>query len=152
MIMDACVPSIDKAVEVLIDHGVDFVSGPELYKKITDRFEDTELVKGLVEYQKTADIYLQAVEEEKRKEDGLSSLGHLILGNPKEKAVKKFLVSRLESSNYAKIGGNLANTIIFEQRERGDDPGTDADLRKGGRSQGTGTEQGHGSPVPSKKP
>ncbi|MCH3950910.1 MAG: zinc-ribbon domain-containing protein [Acidaminococcus sp.] len=140
IIFGGCRSSIEEAVEVLIDHGVDFVSSNDLMDKLFDHFNQTDLARGLAQDAEAIDKYLQqlGVEKEMNKanwqgggfgitgaikgaveasmlnmaQDGLSSLGRAITGNTYEGRAKKFIRQRLDHRDYATMGGNIANNII----------------------------------------
>ena len=65
IIFNACDPSIEAAVEVLLNHGIDFVSKKDLEDRLFEQYKKTELVTGLAEDQAAISRYLEQLGEEK---------------------------------------------------------------------------------------
>ena len=140
IIFNACDPSIEAAVEVLLNHGIDFISKKDLEDRLFEQYKKTELVTGLAEDQAAISRYLEQLGEEKEMNkahwqgggfgitgaitgavkagmlnmasDGLSALGRAVTGNSYSDRAKRFIRQRLDRRNYGSLGGNLADNVI----------------------------------------
>ena len=65
IIFNACDPSIEAAVEVLLNHGIDFISKKIWKTDFFEQYKKTELVTGLAEDQEAISRYLEQLGEEK---------------------------------------------------------------------------------------
>ena len=124
----SCDPFFEKAVDLLLEYGIDYVTKEDLRNKLTDKIGKTDLVQAMQEDQEAIEAYQHelAVEAQANKanwqgggfgitgavkgaikaqmlntaQDALSSLGRTLTGNSYSARLQRFIENRISQRDY----------------------------------------------------
>ena len=137
--MSACDPLFEKAVDLLIDHDIDYVTKKDLWDRLDDSVGATDLVKAMLADKAAIEDYQNdlAVEKEANKanwqgggfgikgaisgavkasmmntaQDALSSLGRSITGNSYSDQLERFIRDRSAKRNYPAMAYDFISSV-----------------------------------------
>ena len=137
--MTVCDPLFEKAVELLIDRGIDYVTKKDLWDRLDDSATSTDLVKAMLADKAAGEGLGQdlAVERQADKaswrgggfgiteivtgtikasmmntaQDALSALGRSITGNSYSDRLERFIQDRSAKRNYPAIARDFINSV-----------------------------------------
>lgn len=137
--MSACDPLFETAVDLLIDHDIDYVTKKDLWDQLDDSVRATDLVKAMLADKAAIEDYQKdlAVEKEANKaswqgggfgitgaisgavkasmmntaQDALSSLGRSITGNSYSARLERFIRDRSAKRNYPAMADDFISSI-----------------------------------------
>lgn len=135
----ACDPFFEKAVDLLLEYGIDYVTKEDLRNKLVDKIEKTDLVQAMQEDQEAIEAYQHelAVEAQANKanwqgggfgitgavkgaikaqmlntaQDALSSLGRSITGNSYSARLQRFIEKRISQRDYPGMAWDFISGI-----------------------------------------
>ena len=137
--MTVCDPLFEKAVELLIDRGIDYVTKKDLWDRLDDSATSTDLVKAMLadkaaieDYEKDLAVERQADKASWRgggfgitgaitgtikasmmntAQDALSALGRSITGNSYSDRLERFIQDRSAKRNYPAMARDFINSV-----------------------------------------
>lgn len=137
--MTVCNPLFEKAVELLIDRGIDYVTKKDLWDRLDDSATSTDLVKAMLadkaaieDYEKDLAVERQADKASWRgggfgitgaitgtikasmmntAQDALSALGRSITGNSYSDRLERFIQDRSAKRNYPAMARDFINSV-----------------------------------------
>lgn len=137
--MTVCDPLFEKAVELLIDCGIDYVTKKDLWDRLDDSATSTDLVKAMLadkaaieDYEKDLAVERQADKASWRgggfgitgaitgtikasmmntAQDALSALGRSITGNSYSDRLERFIQDRSAKRNYPAMARDFINSV-----------------------------------------
>ena len=137
--LTACDPFFEKAVDLLLEYGIDYVTKEDLRNKLTDKIGKTDLVQAMQEDQEAIEAYQHelAVEAQANKanwqgggfgitgavkgaikaqmlntaQDALSSLGRSITGNTYSARLQRFIRERSSQRDYPAMAWDFISGI-----------------------------------------
>lgn len=135
----ACDPFFEKAVDLLLEYGIDYVTKEDLREKLADEIGKTDLVQAMQEDQEAIEAYQHelAVEAQANKanwqgggfgitgavkgaikaqmlntaQDALSSLGRTITGNSYSARLQRFIENRISQRDYPAMAWDFISGI-----------------------------------------
>lgn len=137
--MTVCDPLFEKAVDLLIDRGIDYVTKKDLWDRLDDSATSTDLVKAMLadkaaieDYEKDLAVERQADKASWRgggfgitgaitgtikasmmntAQDALSALGRSITGNSYSDRLERFIQDRSAKRNYPAMARDFINSV-----------------------------------------
>lgn len=137
--MSVCDPLFEQAVDLLIDHDIDYVTKKDLWDRLDDSVKSTDLVKAMLadkaaieDYEKDLAVEKQADKASWRgggfgitgaitgtikasmmntAQDALSSLGRSITGNSYSDRLERFIRDRSAQRNYPAMACDFISTV-----------------------------------------
>lgn len=137
--MSACGPLFEQAVDLLIDHHIDYVTKKDLWDRLDDSVKSTDLVQAMLADQAAIEDYEKDLAVEKMADkaswrgggfgimgaitgtikasmmntaqDALSSLGRSITGNSYSDRLENFIRDRSAKRNYPAMACDFISTI-----------------------------------------
>ena len=137
--MAVCDPFFEKAVDLLLEYGIDYVTKDDLRDKLTETMGKTDLVRAMQEDQEAIQAYQQelAVEAQANKanwqgggfgitgaikgaikaqmlntaQDALSSLGRTLTGNSYSARLQRFIKDRISQRDYPDMAWDFISGI-----------------------------------------
>lgn len=135
----ACDPFFEKAVDLLLEYGIDYVTKDDLRDKLAETMGKTDLVRAMQEDQEAIQAYQQelAVEAQANKanwqgggfgitgaikgaikaqmlntaQDALSSLGRTLTGNSYSARLQRFIKERISQRDYPEMAWDFISGI-----------------------------------------
>lgn len=137
--MSACGPLFEQAVDLLIDHDIDYVTKKDLWDRLDDSVKSTDLVQAMLADQAAIEDYEKDLAVEKMADkaswrgggfgimgaitgtikasmmntaqDALSSLGRSITGNSYSDRLENFIRDRSAKRNYPAMACDFISTV-----------------------------------------
>lgn len=137
--MVSCNPFFEKAVDLLLEYGIDYVTKEDLRNKLADKMKKTDLVQAMQEDQEAIEAYQHelSVEAQANKanwqgggfgitgavkgaikaqmlntaQDALSSLGRSITGNSYSARLQRFIENRISQRDYPEMAWDFISGI-----------------------------------------